>query len=59
MDVAIVCNTTPTTKTPLDAISPQRRPMKSPMGAAASEPKKVPAERIDTIAADWLAVTFS
>jgi hypothetical protein len=29
------------------------------MGAAPRAPKKVPAERIETIADDWLDVTFS
>lgn len=30
----------------------------SPMGAADRAPKKVPAERIDTMADDWLDVMF-
>jgi hypothetical protein len=33
--------------------------MMSPMGAAPSAPKKVPAERMETMAEDWLEVTLS
>jgi hypothetical protein len=35
--------------TPAESIRPQRRPRRSPIGAAKSAPKNVPAERIDTI----------
>jgi hypothetical protein len=59
MEVAIVCRTTPSTKTPFDAMRPQRRPMMSPTGAAPRAPKNVPAERIETMAEDWLEVTFN
>jgi hypothetical protein len=44
-------------KTIVEAIKPIRRPIASATGAAASAPKKVPAERMETIVADWDAVT--
>jgi hypothetical protein len=50
MAVAAVCRMTPNIKTQLEAIRLQRRPMRSAMGAAPRAPKKVPAERMDTIA---------
>jgi hypothetical protein len=46
--VAPVCMATPKKKTPHAPTIPQRRPMKSPIGAAKRAPKKVPSERIDT-----------
>lgn len=48
--VEAVCRTTPRLKTrPAEAIKPQRLPSKSPKGAAVRAPKKVPAERMETI----------
>ena len=55
--VAAVWRMTPRLKTrPAEAIKPQRRPSRSPKGAAVKAPKKVPAERIDTISESWDAV---
>lgn len=57
MVVAAVCRITPRINTNEEAIKPMRRPMASATGAAVSAPKKVPAERIETIVADCDAVT--
>lgn len=52
--VEAVCKTTPKLKTmPADINRARRRPKKSARGAAVSAPKKVPAERMETTAADW------
>lgn len=51
--VAAVCKMTPNEKTTQDAMRPKRRPMKSAVGAALREPKKVPAERMETTADCW------
>lgn len=56
MAVAAAWKATPRVKTPVEAINPHLRPMKSPMGAAPRAPKKVPADKIDTMAEDWLEV---
>jgi tetrahydromethanopterin S-methyltransferase subunit F len=56
MAVAAVCKATPNIKTTVEAIKPSRRPIASATGAAVSAPKKVPAERIDTIVEDCEAV---
>jgi hypothetical protein len=50
--VAAVCRMTPRLNTWAEAIRPQRRPIRSPMGAAPRAPKNVPAERMETMAAD-------
>lgn len=55
--VAAVWRITPKVKTRAAAISANRRPRKSAQGAAESEPKKVPADRIETIAAVFEAET--
>ena len=48
--VEAVWRMTPRLKTtPAEAIKPQRLPSKSPKGAAVRAPKKVPAERMETI----------
>lgn len=48
--VLAVCKMTPRLNTkPHATIRPQRRPSRSPKGAAASAPKKVPAERMETM----------
>lgn len=47
--LAAVCKMTPNVKTQEDTINDQRRPIRSAIKAAASAPKKVPAERIETI----------
>jgi hypothetical protein len=49
ISVAAVCKMTPNMKTMEDTISDQRRPMRSAIIDEASAPKKVPAERIETI----------
>lgn len=56
MAVAAVWRMTPNVKTPVDAIKPHRRPTISPIGAALRAPKKVPAERMDTIVDFWVEV---
>lgn len=56
MAVAAVWRMTPKVKTPVDAIKPHLRPRISPIGAALRAPKKVPAERMDTIVDFWVEV---
>src|SRR3982074_2214466 len=51
-----VCKVTPRRKTWQGAIGRPRRPTRSGAGAAESAPKKVPAERMDTIKDFWLEV---
>ena len=51
--VAAVCRITPNMKTKQEAIRPIRRPSRSPTGAEVREPKKVPAERRETICDCW------
>jgi hypothetical protein len=58
MEVAAVCKITPKLNTQLEAIKPHRRPMVSPSAAAQRAPKNVPADRMETIAEDWLEVTL-
>jgi hypothetical protein len=56
-DVEAVCRITPRLNTrPAETMSPIRLPSKSPNGAAVKAPKKVPAERIETIRESWAAV---
>jgi hypothetical protein len=56
-DVETVWRMTPKLKTiPADSIRPMRRPRKSPTGEAVRAPKKVPAERIETMRESWAAV---
>lgn len=55
---ALICSVTPKAKTMVAIIKEGRRPSLSPTGAANSEPKKVPAERIDTIWDDCDGETF-
>jgi len=43
---------TPRQKTTQDEMRPNRRPIMSDTGAAVRAPKKVPAERMETISAD-------
>jgi len=57
MEVAAVCMITPALKTQQETMSDQRRPSRSAMTAAPRAPKKVPADRIETIWDDWLDVT--
>jgi hypothetical protein len=47
--IAAVCIATPAQKTRQAAMIPIRRPRRSAIGAARSAPRKVPAERIETI----------
>lgn len=47
--VAMVCRMTPNVNTTLWKIMAQRRPIMSATGALNRAPKKVPAERIETI----------
>ena len=47
--VDAVCKMTPKQKTKVETIKPKRRPTVSANGAAPRAPKKVPAERMDTI----------
>lgn len=49
---------TPKVKTPVEAIMPHRRPKRSPIGDAPSAPKKVPADRSDTIVDFCVDVMF-
>jgi len=49
ISVAAVCKMTPNAKTQDETIRAQRLPSRSAKGAAAKAPKKVPAERIETI----------
>jgi hypothetical protein len=56
MAVAAVWRMTPKVKTPVDAIKPHLRPRISPIGAALRAPKKVPAERMETIVDFWVEV---
>ena len=57
MSVAAACKITPKLNIiEVDAMRPQRRPMASATGAAVRAPKNVPADRIETIMADWDAV---
>lgn len=53
---AAVCSVTPRMKTAFAAMRPHRRPILSAAGAAKSAPKKVPAERMETIKDFWPAV---
>lgn len=55
--VAAVCSTTPKIKTKEDTISANRRPIVSPSAGLERDPKKVPAERMDTMAEDSDGVT--
>jgi hypothetical protein len=58
-DVDAVCRMTPKLKTkPIAVKRPILRPRISAHGAARSAPKKVPAERIDTMSESSLAVSF-
>ncbi len=50
MAVAAVCSTTPKLKTQVEIIKPGRRPTESAKKGEARAPKKVPAERMDTMA---------
>ena len=50
--VEAVCRMTPKQNTVIVIIKAIRRPMKSPNGAANKAPKKVPADRMDTIKDD-------
>jgi hypothetical protein len=52
ISVAAVCKTTPKMNTTEDTIKASRLPSRSAIGAAKSAPKKVPAERIETISDD-------
>lgn len=52
MAVEMVCKITPRQKTTIVTINPYLRPKKSAVGAAVRAPKKVPAERIETIIDD-------
>lgn len=55
--VDIVCRITPKLKTrPTDTMRPILRPSKSPNGAAVRAPKKVPADKIETMSESWEAV---
>jgi len=56
--VAAVCKMTPKIKTNVDATKPNRRPIRSAIGAAVRAPKNVPADRMETIVAVWEAVVF-
>lgn len=55
--MAAVCRMTPKMKTMADKMRPQRRPTASARGAAPRAPKKVPADKMETMVADWDAVT--
>lgn len=58
--VEAVCRTTPRLKTtPAANIKPRRRPIQSAIGAARSAPKKVPADKMDTIRDSSALVTPS
>ena len=57
MLTAAVCRMTPKINTNDDRIRPKRRPAQSARGAAPRAPKKVPADRMETIVADCDAVT--
>ena len=59
MAVAMVCRMTPKVKTTVETMRPSRRPRMSPVGEAVKAPKKVPAERMETISEDWLGLTLS
>lgn len=50
MAVAAVCRMTPRLKTQVEIIKASRRPTLSAMRGDARAPKKVPADRIDTMA---------
>lgn len=58
IEEAAICKITPTQKTTQDAMRPKRRPMVSAVGAAVKAPKKVPAERMETISALWLLLMY-
>lgn len=49
MSIEIVCKMTPNVKTPVLNIIAHRRPSVSARGADRRAPKKVPADRMDTI----------
>ena len=49
---------TPIEKMKQEATRPMRRPKISPNGEAVRAPKKVPADKIETISEVWLAVSF-
>lgn len=57
IEVEMVWRTTPKQKTKLSMIIPHRRPTVSAIGAAPRAPKKVPAERRETIIDDSEEVT--
>lgn len=56
MAVEAVWRMTPKQNTRTVIIKAIRRPIKSPRGAANKAPKKVPADRMDTIREDWADV---
>lgn len=56
MAVATVCSTTPKLKTQVEIIKAGRRPKESDSRGEARAPKKVPAERMDTMADSWEVV---
>lgn len=59
MEVAAVCRMTPRVKTSVELMRLHRRPTKSATGAAPRAPKKVPADKMETIVADWDEVTVN
>lgn len=50
ISTAMVCKTTPRLNTQVEAARPMRRPMVSARKGDARAPKKVPAERMETMA---------
>lgn len=56
--VEAVCRMTPKLNTQHDTMRDQRLPSRSAIKAAPRAPKKVPAERIETMVEVWEAVTF-
>ena len=56
--VDAVCTMTPNVKIPVLKIMAQRRPSISANGAEKRAPKKVPADRIETISDCWAVVTL-
>jgi hypothetical protein len=55
--VAAVCRMTPKINTIVETMRPKRRPIASATGAAVRAPKKVPADKMETMVADCEAVT--
>ncbi|KAK0935416.1 hypothetical protein LTS01_026164, partial [Friedmanniomyces endolithicus] len=59
-DDEAVCKITPRLNTiPHEEIKPSLRPTESANGAASSAPKKVPADRMDTMSDSWDPVISS